>query len=239
MDTNYYTLTVDFLGRHKSKIANIIYYPDKKVEYPVGFMYKFMPREKIGLYTIESLENIFNSLINHALFAGIAEDKKRYQIISAFALYNATYGDNHSIFEVPYVRKYLEKRNIPEGMKKMSFAELETYAPALPTFTAHKTKTMHYFPYAQKIIFSGRATIVLWANGTKTVVKCMDGDVYDPEKAVLMAYLEKILGGKSPAKRFLKGCLKDYTPQEGVANDAETQELTMPTVRRIRKENEA
>lgn len=31
------------------------------------------------------------------------------------------------------------------------------------------------------VIFNGPATIVFWNDGTKTVVKCSDGDEYDPE----------------------------------------------------------
>ena len=275
MDTNYYTLTTGFLGRHKTKIANVMYYPDKKVEYPVGFTYEFMPRKNVDQYTVDSLVAIFNSLVKTARYVGISDDEKRGQIVAAFALYNAS----NPIFKAPpvplprvdeadakdYERKYLGRWDISEVMKNMRFAELETSTPALPTFTARKSGIMHYFPDAKKIIFNGAATIILWANGTKTVVKCMDGDVYDPEKAVLMAYLEKITGGKGPAKRFLKDCLKDYTPQAGAVNDAETPERTTAekvwlirelmktmtcaeaaaalgvsetTVRRIRKENE-
>lgn len=225
MNDNYYTLTADFLGRHKSKIASVIYYPDKKAEHPVGFTYEFMPREKVGQYTIDSLMAIFDSLVKTAPFAGISEDKKRYQIVSAFALYNATYGASNPIFKAPPVPL---PRADDANVQALKIALNSAYGlPGdAPTFTARKVGTMHYFPDAKKVIFKGPATIVLWADKTKTVVKCMDGDTYDPEKAVLMAYLEKLAGGKGPAKRFLKDCLKDYTPQVGAVNDAETQELT-------------
>lgn len=46
----------------------------------------------------------------------------------------------------------------------------------------------------KKVIFSGPCTIVLWDDGTKTMVRCLEDDFYDPEKAVMMAYLKKHFG---------------------------------------------
>lgn len=49
-------------------------------------------------------------------------------------------------------------------------------------------------PKIQKVIFNNPATIILWTDGTKTVVKCQPGDIYDKEKGFVMAYLKKLLG---------------------------------------------
>lgn len=46
----------------------------------------------------------------------------------------------------------------------------------------------------KKVIFSGPCTIVLWANGDKTVVKRADGDKNDREVAVLYAIAKKKFG---------------------------------------------
>ena len=48
----------------------------------------------------------------------------------------------------------------------------------------------------KKVIFSDPATIVLWEDGTKTVVKTQKGDQYDPEKGLAMACMRKILDKK-------------------------------------------
>lgn len=45
----------------------------------------------------------------------------------------------------------------------------------------------------EKVIFNNPATIVIWANGDKTVVKC-DGEKYDPEKGLAMAITKYLLG---------------------------------------------
>lgn len=51
-------------------------------------------------------------------------------------------------------------------------------------------------PYIKQVIFHDPATIVYWTDGTRTVVKCQDGDVYDPEKGLAMAISKKALGNK-------------------------------------------
>lgn len=51
-------------------------------------------------------------------------------------------------------------------------------------------------PRIKDVIHNDPATIVFWEDGTKTVVKCQDGDVYDPEKGLAMAISKKALGNK-------------------------------------------
>lgn len=48
-----------------------------------------------------------------------------------------------------------------------------------------------------KIIFNPPATIVLWKDGSKTVVKCDDKDKFDREKGVALCFMKKALGNKS------------------------------------------
>lgn len=47
----------------------------------------------------------------------------------------------------------------------------------------------------KNVIFSDPATIVLWEDGTKTVVKC-ENEAFDPEKGLAMALAKKMLGNK-------------------------------------------
>ena len=46
----------------------------------------------------------------------------------------------------------------------------------------------------QQVIFSGPATIVFWRDGSKTVVKCTEGDKMDYEVGITMCTLKKLLG---------------------------------------------
>lgn len=51
-------------------------------------------------------------------------------------------------------------------------------------------------PKIKKVIFNPPATAVLWEDGTKTVVKCQEGDTYDKEKGLALAISKKALGNK-------------------------------------------
>lgn len=54
-------------------------------------------------------------------------------------------------------------------------------------------------PDIENVIFNDPATIVFWADGTKTVVKCQrqDGDTYSKETGLAMAIVKKACGNKS------------------------------------------
>ena len=49
----------------------------------------------------------------------------------------------------------------------------------------------------KKVIFNNPATIVLWEDGTKTVVKKQKGERWDKEKGLAMAIVKKMHGNKS------------------------------------------
>lgn len=56
----------------------------------------------------------------------------------------------------------------------------------------------------RRIIFNGPATIVFWRDGTKTVVKCQNGEPFDPEKGLAMAIVKKgLYGGLSVFNKLL------------------------------------
>lgn len=46
------------------------------------------------------------------------------------------------------------------------------------------------------VIFSDRVTVILWKDGTKTMVRAGENDRYDPEKGFAMAVCKKMFGNK-------------------------------------------
>lgn len=52
-------------------------------------------------------------------------------------------------------------------------------------------------PQIEKVIFNEPATIVLWSDNTKTVVKCQEGDTYSKELGLAMCIVKKYLGNQS------------------------------------------
>jgi hypothetical protein len=49
-------------------------------------------------------------------------------------------------------------------------------------------------PEIKNVIFNDPATIVLWADDTKTVVKCQEGDKFNPETGLAMAIVKRMYG---------------------------------------------
>ena len=54
-----------------------------------------------------------------------------------------------------------------------------------------------------KIIFNNPATIVFWNDGSKTVVKCSEDDIFDTYRGFTMAYLKRIMGSGRKAEKFV------------------------------------
>ena len=61
-----------------------------------------------------------------------------------------------------------------------------------------------HIPEIKNVIFNDPATIIFWEDGTKTVVKCQDGDEFDPEKGLAMAIVKKAYGNKGSYCNKLK-----------------------------------
>ena len=57
-------------------------------------------------------------------------------------------------------------------------------------------KRENKIPEITKVIFNKPATIVFWADGTKTVVKSQGKEKYDKEKGLAMAISKKVLGNE-------------------------------------------
>lgn len=48
----------------------------------------------------------------------------------------------------------------------------------------------------ENVIFNDPATIVYWGDGSRTVVKCQEGDTYDKEKGLALCVMKKVYGNK-------------------------------------------
>ena len=83
------------------------------------------------------------------------------------------------------------------GWAPRYFERLESWwRPSLPTAPAMEAKSR---TSPRRILQHGKATIVWWMDGTKTVVKLHDED-NDPEKALAMALARKVWGRCKTAK---------------------------------------
>ena len=68
-------------------------------------------------------------------------------------------------------------------------------------------------PQIKNVIFHDPATIVYWTDGTKTVVKCQEGDTFDPEKGLAMAICKGMLGTNESGANF-NDIFKKWIPKD-------------------------
>lgn len=55
-----------------------------------------------------------------------------------------------------------------------------------------------------RVIFNNPATIVIWKDGSKTIVKKSEDDQWDPEKGFCMAIIKKLYGHTSFMKKYIE-----------------------------------
>lgn len=96
--------------------------------------------------------------------------------------------------------------NIFDEMSKRVEDAFGTYKVEYTEYSKQQKKC----DYIVKVIFNDPATIVLWSNGEKTVVKCGDGETFDPEKGLAMAIVKYVYGNKGN----YYGYLKTWLPKE-------------------------
>lgn len=74
----------------------------------------------------------------------------------------------------------------------------EVPAPRYYDSTFPITVSFNYaLPKIKKVIYHDPATVVLWDDGTKTIVKCQHGDKYLPETGLAMAICKKAYGNRN------------------------------------------
>ena len=98
-------------------------------------------------------------------------------------------------FPVSPIEKY-EAR-----MAKLAKAQLEEVLLAPSPFGV--VKNSKHLPTPKRIIFNPPRTIVLWQDGTKTIVKCGEGDIYSQEMGYCMAFVRKVYGSRRKFKKLL------------------------------------
>ena len=111
-------------------------------------------------------------------------------------------------------------RNILPGRPKSLYYEeklMLNYKKDYVSYAEKIRKSLTNPLTIKNVIFNEPATIVFWADGTKTVVKCQDGDVFDPEKGLAMAFMKKVLGNKGhyfeTVKKWVPEEIKEDVPE--------------------------
>ena len=133
-----------------------------------------------------------------------------------------TYGSSKLLFPNS---NYLQM-TIHEGLNDKTTDGTKDYCEALNIIQEYATKekeskcNMSKLNLVQikNVVFNPPATIVFWADNSKTVVKA-ESETFDPEKGLAMAIAKKALGNKGNYYETFKKWLpktepKDYTAEE-------------------------
>lgn len=72
------------------------------------------------------------------------------------------------------------------------------------------------FVKPDRVVYSGPKTILMWPDGTKTIVSLMEGDEHDEYAAFCSAIVKKMFGSTHKAKKFLDSIktYKDSNPRK-------------------------
>lgn len=75
--------------------------------------------------------------------------------------------------------------------------------------------------FIMDVIFNPPATIVYWRDSTRTVVKAQDGEPFDPEKGLAMAFFKKMFGNTGSYNNIIKKRVENeyYKKKETPGND--------------------
>lgn len=60
------------------------------------------------------------------------------------------------------------------------------------------------------VIFNDPATVVVWTDGVKTVVRCQDGDIYDKRTGLLLCIAKRSFGNSG----LYNDILDKYAPED-------------------------
>lgn len=78
----------------------------------------------------------------------------------------------------------------------VSFRDMMSAVGTSPSIAPVVTPCVRSTAQIRKVIYNDPATIVLWDDGTKTVVKCHDGDTYSKQVGLLMCIAKKLYGNR-------------------------------------------
>lgn len=165
-----------FKERDLEEITKYDSYIPEKVEYKKA--------DKIQL-----LENMLGQFaIDKRYDYGIDTDFIRRQIKFSFSNGSAMYWR---------IVEFEDKRPFHDIYIDITFAVTQRFTKT-DVETAKRIDDMFVYklPAIKKVHFNDPVTVVIWADGTKTVVRAQNDEAYDPEKGLAMAISKKALGNK-------------------------------------------
>lgn len=78
-------------------------------------------------------------------------------------------------------------------------------------------------PSIKNVYFNPPATVVLWDDGTKTVVKCQDGDTYSRETGLALCMAKKAMGNNGKFNDIFKKWIPEEKKEESKKKECKAE----------------
>ena len=174
---------------------------------------KWQYKPEFGVADTTSLSSISNSITTNVNATYLADEIKRKlnQIYGRSAIEemgSVSFND----LEKDLKEFGIELSTIRHSSGDIGF-EIEGYFNP-DQYKIHRAKGMCSVPISlktpipKKVKFSGPATIILWEDGTKTVVKCQEDDVFNEYTGVLTCFAKKMFGNKANFNNIINKTVK-------------------------------
>lgn len=120
------------------------------------------------------------------------------------ARYNATKLSSYITFFTPYqkVFPYIPKNKEYFTRHNIAIDTATEYCKRDLAVIEELNDCMKLTP--KKVIFNNPVTVVLWQDGTKTLVRCTSDDTYDKEKGLALCYMKKLHGNDNKFHKIFR-----------------------------------
>lgn len=123
-------------------------------------------------------------------------------------------------WDYPIAVSFKNMHNYGSGSGNFYFLE-ENLMVTKPAYKGDKNTAPHESaPEIKNVYFNDPMTVVIWNDGTKTIVRCSENDFYDPEKGLAMAIVKKVYGNDNSFHKIFK----KWIPDEDVAKPKDFKE---------------
>lgn len=116
--------------------------------------------------------------------------------------------------EVKTVKNYTFNTALADIDRGLTDSMIEALLRVNPSLPSRPFPDMTIVPFGwtaiptiKKVIVNGPATIVIWGDGSKTVVKCEDGDKQNVYVGVLWCIAKKVYGTHARFERLVDSCM--------------------------------
>lgn len=183
-------------------------YTEEKAKQLESMMRSFARKHGLNI-NIEHDENVRDHVYSSTIHVYIPYGKSRYCVFEWDRCESLSEGAAYIFADIINDFNIKPMSHKTDGFVEYARRDVETTLNAYINMTAANGPTV---PKIQDVIFNNPATIIKWADGTKTVVKAQGDDEYDPEKGLAMAIAKKVLGNKGNYNNEINKWLTKYDP---------------------------